>query len=134
MRLGQRTRCAWCSTVYPYGVRPMPEGMERYCSTACAEVGEAHKEVKVEPTNRDVADWLASPVVLKMMLRASELKRAYCNRCVTDMAWSPALDGSQCSDCGYALSLYGPFEEPPSLCPIMVPLKASWWTSAHPPQ
>lgn len=134
MRLGQRTKCSWCSTVYPYGVRQIPEGMEGYCSTACAEVGKAHEEVKVEPTNHDVAEMLASPGMLERMTRASRLKRVYCNRCVTDMAWSPALDGSQCPDCGYTLSFYGPFEEPPSLCPKPIPPPAAWWTSAHPPQ
>lgn len=127
MKIGTRAVCVFCNRTFVRGVRPMPEGLEQYCSEACATVGEAHEEVKVNPDNDELVRWFAQPGELGRVARAAELMRVHCNSCVTSMAWSPVLDGSNCPDCGYQLSLYGPFEQPPTLVPApTVMLERRW--------
>lgn len=60
------------------------------------------------------------------LARASQTKTIYCNRCVTSRPWSMVLDGGACPDCGYTLSLYGPFEHPPSLDKYPAPQEPRW--------
>lgn len=75
------------------------------------------------------AETPAGPGLEELLRRATRNVRpilVWCNSCVRCMDWLPSSDGSQCPECGYCLSMYGPFEEPPTLFPTPKPLEPSW--------
>jgi hypothetical protein len=63
--------------------------------------------------------------------RTPTVKVVWCLKCAVRVQWVPTQDGYRHS-CGHPLSLYGPFEEPPSLFPTPKPLKPVWWAGNKP--
>lgn len=110
MKPGIKTACPECYTIHTYGARlGVEKDKQRFCSVSC-EIKAAERIVQ-----RERGSGLAHLLSQTVVTRTAQLLTVWCNSCVEARQWCPVLDGSECPACGCHLSLYGPFEEPPSL-------------------
>lgn len=126
MEPGTRTVCPVCYAIHVLGARlGAPRDKRRFCSMKC-EV-EAQDMADKKRDNRQTAEALdALSQHAANLAKAANPVRIWCHSCLLQGFWCPALDGSDCPECGYKLSLYGPFEQMPTLGPTPKPLKPSW--------
>lgn len=82
----------------------------------------AYEERLLDQIQGRMAPWQA---------RKPKTRVVWCLRCAVRLQWAPAQD-SYTHFCGYPLSLYGPFEEPPSFFPTPWPLDPVWWIGDKP--
>lgn len=113
MPIGKVTSCPWCGTVHMWG--PTKHG--RFCTEDCKD--------KYEAADRTVLNFQSMEGRLAAMKRLERVRdmgpvTLHCNRCVTTISWTP-VDGGGCPSCGYQLSVYGPFDAPPTM----------WVNSSH---
>lgn len=119
MNLGQRTCCPQCQKIHTLGARLfVPRDRMRLCSEECEKKMTEKLDRKINAARQDAGLEDLLPQAIQRH-RDRLTVTVYCNCCVSKFHWSPALDGSNCPMCGYQLSLYGPFEAPPS---IMIPI------------